>query len=161
MDFEGIEFPVRVSDINQFEQQNPRISVNVYIYQLEFNPFCEFYKNELQPLRITKNLPENHINLLLLVKFPNERAAERKEDGSMGTEIGINFIRDKTEQNRFTAEGHVRILRGKRVKKQKKNELSRRYKKVCKINQIVSVAVFSFQIHSRNRAEKLKKHVVV
>lgn len=60
MNFTGIEFPVKVHQINKFEQLNPTISVNVYIF--------DDTAKKVQPLRLTNEVKERHIHLLLLTK---------------------------------------------------------------------------------------------
>lgn len=62
INFTGIEFPVKVHQIAKFEQLNPSISVNVYIYNAE--------DEKVQPLRLTNEVKEHHIHLLLLTKGP-------------------------------------------------------------------------------------------
>ena len=52
----GIEFPVKVSDIPKFEKQNPALSINLFGYE----------EKELFPLYITKEKKENHVNLMLI-----------------------------------------------------------------------------------------------
>lgn len=58
LNFTDIEFPVTLKQIDKFEKQNPTISIHVYV-------FIE-NKNEVQPIRLSKNVKENHIHLLLL-----------------------------------------------------------------------------------------------
>lgn len=48
LDFRGIDFPVRVKDIEKFENQNQTISVNVFIFDDNVK--------KLQPLRTTKEV---------------------------------------------------------------------------------------------------------
>ena len=55
INIEDIEYPVKVSQIARFENQNQEISVNVF----------GFENNELFPLYITKERKELHVNLLL------------------------------------------------------------------------------------------------
>jgi len=58
--FDGIEFPASLKDINKFEKQNPEISVNVLGYEEEG-------KKTIFPLRISKAKDREHeVNLLLL-----------------------------------------------------------------------------------------------
>lgn len=62
LNFDGIKFPVDIRDISKFEAQNPTISINVYMFD----------ENEckIRTLRLTKNLKDKHIHLLLLTKEP-------------------------------------------------------------------------------------------
>ncbi|XP_031556515.1 uncharacterized protein LOC116293254 [Actinia tenebrosa] len=55
LNMEGIEFPVKISQVGKVERQNSGLSINI---------FC-FENNELFPLYITKDKKEFHINLLL------------------------------------------------------------------------------------------------
>lgn len=64
LDFTNIKFPVQLTDIAKFEQQNPTISVNVYHFDDE--------KKLIQPLRLTKAVKTNHIHLLLLTEESND-----------------------------------------------------------------------------------------
>lgn len=76
-----IEFPVNINDISKFEELNPGISINVYFFECQYVSFGKCYRNILQPLRLTENPCENHINLLLLVKYDGglEVAIEKGE----------------------------------------------------------------------------------
>lgn len=58
LNFNGIEFPVKIGQISKFEQMNPSISINVYIYNEDVK--------KVQPLRLTNSVKEHHIHLLLL-----------------------------------------------------------------------------------------------
>lgn len=63
LNFDGISFPVRLHDIDKFERQNNMISVNVYYY--------DEAENRVSPLRVSANVKENHIHLLLLFDETN------------------------------------------------------------------------------------------
>lgn len=63
LNFEGIKFPVKLSDIHRFERNNKNVSVNVYAYD-----FKSKAPVSISPIRITKNVRDNHINLLLIHK---------------------------------------------------------------------------------------------
>jgi hypothetical protein len=65
LNFDGINFPVKICDISKFEKQN-NIAVNVY--QLEI---IQNYKINIFPLRITKLRNIKTINLLY-VELENE-----------------------------------------------------------------------------------------
>lgn len=60
LNFSGIDFPVKVRDIDKFEKLNIDISVNVYIYDAK--------RDKIMPLRVTKEVKRQHIHLLLLSK---------------------------------------------------------------------------------------------
>ena len=51
----NITFPMKVKDINKFEKLNPTISINVLGYE----------DSDIFPLRITGEVKEHHINLLM------------------------------------------------------------------------------------------------
>ena len=57
LNWEGLKFPVNLSDINKFENHNSSISINVF-----------GYKNLVYPLRISKHnyKRESTVNLLLI-----------------------------------------------------------------------------------------------
>lgn len=62
---QGIEIPVKLNDINKFERQNPIISVNVFMLELNYNDEKESYKI-IGPVYHTKQRKENHVNLLII-----------------------------------------------------------------------------------------------
>lgn len=95
--FDGIEFPVKICNIDRFEQLNPHISVNVYFYQRELNPLNDRYMNVLQVLRMTKKVAENHIHLLLLWKYKkNDRNNDDDADN------GADFVLDNENDTVYT-----------------------------------------------------------
>ena len=55
LNFNGIEFPVSLKDIDKFEKQNPEIGVNVF-----------GYNKDVHTLRLNKTDPQNAIDLLLI-----------------------------------------------------------------------------------------------
>lgn len=61
INMEGIEYPVKITDINKFEKSNSSISINLFGYEKDQK------HEEIFPLRITvhKNR-KNHVNLLML-----------------------------------------------------------------------------------------------
>lgn len=77
--FDGIEFPVKISDINHFEEINSDISVNVYILQREYCIFRERMDTVVVPIRLTKEVKKNHVHLLLLFE-QNEATATDDDD---------------------------------------------------------------------------------
>lgn len=60
LNFNGIEFPMKVQHITKFEKLNPTISINVYIFVEK--------TEKIQPLRLTKEVKSSHIHLLLLTE---------------------------------------------------------------------------------------------
>ena len=59
LNMKGIDFPVSLSKLNQFEKQNETFSINVFGYD----------SNEIYPLRITRQKGRKyHINLLYIQK---------------------------------------------------------------------------------------------
>lgn len=58
LNFTGIEFPVELKNIQKFEQLNPKISINVYMFDKK--------KQRVYSVRLTKTKKEHHIHLLLL-----------------------------------------------------------------------------------------------
>lgn len=74
LNFDGIDFPVDLKQISQFEKQNVDISVNVYILKKTFNYDKQFLEQKIVPVRLTKNVKTKHVHLLLLredLKKPN------------------------------------------------------------------------------------------
>lgn len=59
LNFNGIEFPVGMKDIDKFVKQNEGISINVYYYDEDLERVC--------PLRVSSTVREKHIHLLLLI----------------------------------------------------------------------------------------------
>lgn len=64
VNFDGMEFPVKLNKMHKFESQNPEISVNVYYFDSKTK--C------IYPLRLTQQVNRNHIHLLLLTKEDTE-----------------------------------------------------------------------------------------
>lgn len=58
LNFKGVEFPVRVDQIEKFEKMNESISINVYMFDSK--------TKKVQPLRISKMKDRQCIHLLLL-----------------------------------------------------------------------------------------------
>lgn len=56
----SMTFPVDVVKIKKFEQQNPLISINVYMYHDD--------TKSVRPIRLTKEVKEKHIHLLMLTE---------------------------------------------------------------------------------------------
>lgn len=63
LNFTGIDFPVKLTQIDKFEKLNPSISINVYIYE----------NKSVRPVRITQNVKTKHIHLLFIMRrLPGE-----------------------------------------------------------------------------------------
>lgn len=68
LDFSGLKFPVSLDAIQTFENKNPTISINVYMFDEK--------KEDIYPVRLTKSLKrEKHIHLLLLCEVTGETLA--------------------------------------------------------------------------------------
>lgn len=64
LDFSGLRYPVDLKQIQTFEIKNPSISINVYFFD---------NKNEkVRPLRLTKEVKDQHIHLLLLTDMSED-----------------------------------------------------------------------------------------
>lgn len=59
LNFDNLEFPMKLKEIKKFEEQNSNISINVF--------GCEG-KDIVGPYYLTSSVKENHINLLLLTE---------------------------------------------------------------------------------------------
>lgn len=62
LNFSGIEFPMQTKNIKKFEELNPHISVNVYMF--------DETKKRVYPIRLTKAVKAHHIHLLLIIEKP-------------------------------------------------------------------------------------------
>lgn len=71
VNFIGLEFPMKLSKISKFEEMNPTISINVYAY--------DEVKKIVYPIRLTKNVKESHIHMLLLSDTIGEGFADIEE----------------------------------------------------------------------------------
>ena len=58
LNMEGIEYPVRLNDIDKFEKQNPNISITVFGYE----------EKSVYPLRNSNNTNREHNIILILIK---------------------------------------------------------------------------------------------
>lgn len=67
LNFDGINFPVRLNQIDRFTQQNSTISINVYYFDED--------DARVYPLRVSSVLKEHHIHLLLIFDTENECVA--------------------------------------------------------------------------------------
>lgn len=69
LNFDGIEFPVSLNRIEKFEKQNSNISVNVYYYDY-YDDYDKDNEDDecVRPLRITGEIKEHHIHLLLILE---------------------------------------------------------------------------------------------
>lgn len=60
LNFDGIQFPVSLHQVDKFVNQNDNISINVYYYDGQRECIC--------PLRVSQTIKENHIRLLLITE---------------------------------------------------------------------------------------------
>lgn len=97
LNFDGIEFPVKLDDIDTFEELNPDISVNVYIIQREYSVFTEKNEDITVPVRLTKSIKKRHIHLLLLFLYEGENDADNSDD-----ELCFKDIMDIIEKSTVT-----------------------------------------------------------
>lgn len=82
LNFRGIQFPVRINQIDKFLQQNATISINIYYFDEGTNRIC--------PLRLSSDIKQHHIHLLLL--FQNR---DIQVDPDLTTSDRINtFLND-------------------------------------------------------------------
>ena len=63
LNYDGLDFPLKVTDIPKFEKMNENISVNVIVHHEEEEDFFPLY---MSPNRDR----QHHVNLLLLTLFP-------------------------------------------------------------------------------------------
>lgn len=82
LNFDGIEFPVSVQDIDKFELLNPNISVNVYIIEKERNVNTGKDEYMLLPIRLTQNVKSQHTHLLLLFESDIDDDSGDDSDGN-------------------------------------------------------------------------------
>lgn len=94
LNFEGINFPVKLNDICIFEELNPEISVNVYMIQNEYSTFTKQNEDIIVPVRLTKNVKENHIHLLLV--FEIEENCRNDDNDEICPPNIINIIESST-----------------------------------------------------------------
>lgn len=87
LNFDGIDFPMSINDIKKFEAQNENISINVHMNNKS---------NRISPLRITENVKEKHIHLLLLVADEPEPVLSKKKKGKKDQSI-VEKINSKLE----------------------------------------------------------------
>lgn len=66
LDMNKITFPVSVDQIDRFEMQNSDISINVYAYKQQTKTAKEKATYFIYPIRLTKNVRNMHIHLLLM-----------------------------------------------------------------------------------------------
>lgn len=69
VNFTNIKFPVDLKQITKFEEQNPSISINVYMFEED--------SKKVRPLRLSKNIKVHHIHLLLLTEKTDDDAGHR------------------------------------------------------------------------------------
>lgn len=77
LNLKDISYPVTLNQIKTFERNNPTISINVYICESVQNEMNDEKQNIIVPVRLTNDVRENHIHLLLL--FENENSAQKTQ----------------------------------------------------------------------------------
>lgn len=82
LNMQNIEYPVSIDDIDIFEtNNNPTISVNVYILDKQCDANTHKIKTMVVPIRLTENVREKHIHLLLL--YDNMEFVNEDDDNNM------------------------------------------------------------------------------
>jgi hypothetical protein len=76
LNFSGITFPVTITSIKQFEEQNTSISINIYAHDKIEG------RDKVLPIRLTKTIKDNHIHLLLLQQFDDDDDDEDDDDAA-------------------------------------------------------------------------------
>lgn len=98
LNFNGIDFPVRLNQIEKFMQQNEDIAVNVYYFDLEKQRVC--------PLFLAKKPPEKrYIHLLLLTE---EKSGYFKKPSDVNVRSHYCWIKN------FSALVHTQITKNTR-----------------------------------------------
>lgn len=64
LNFTNISFPVTINQLNQFEHQNPTISINVYAIDEDYDYKTRKHEKIIVPIRIAENIKQHHIHLL-------------------------------------------------------------------------------------------------
>lgn len=72
MNFNGIEFPVRINQIKKFMQQNKNIAVNVYFFDSKEKRICPLFL-------ALETIEKKHYIHLLLITEPNEQYSTPQE----------------------------------------------------------------------------------
>lgn len=78
--FDGMTFPISVSDISKFEMLNTNISVNVYILEKEYNFETKRYKRMILPIRLTPKVKVKHVHLLLIFETDIDDNDDSEDD---------------------------------------------------------------------------------
>lgn len=68
LNMHGITYPVSIDQIGKFERQNEKISVNVYAYKPKKNLKTREKKYHIYPIRLTQEVKEVHVHLLLITR---------------------------------------------------------------------------------------------
>ena len=63
LNFKGIDFPVKLKDIPEFENQNPDLP-GINVFSVNDN-------NKIYPLRLNKKTPKNQLNFFFFQKMKN------------------------------------------------------------------------------------------
>lgn len=95
--FDGIDFPVKLKDIETFEHLNTNISVNVYIIQNEYSVFTGKNEDIVVPIRLTENVRQRHIHFLLVTEQDENSLIDSGTSGyepnnSLSSNIETNIV---------------------------------------------------------------------
>lgn len=144
LDFEGIEFPIKLTDIDMFEQLNTSISVNVYILNKEFSKFNKKIETVVVPVRLTEQVKERHVHLLML-----STATKEDDDGFYSSykipKHNLNEIIDDASRQHYVWIKNLSCLIQSQV-----NAVNRAKKYIC-----------DRCLHYFYSEEKLKKHLTI
>lgn len=97
LNFDDIEFPVSVQDIDKFEMLNPHISVNVYIIEKDRNINTKKFEYMLLPIRLTRNIKAQHVHLLLLFEndVQNNVSEDENSDDEQNYKLNVILRKEK------------------------------------------------------------------
>ncbi|XP_031637534.1 uncharacterized protein LOC116349972 [Contarinia nasturtii] len=84
LNFDGIDFPVRLNQIGKFVEQNDTISINVYYYDDDND-------GRICPLRVSNEVKRHHIHLLLI---KDGESINKTEERNVNTASTSNMIKD-------------------------------------------------------------------
>lgn len=100
LNMQNIEYPVSIDDIDIFEINNPEISVNVYVLDKQLDANTHKKKTMVVPIRLTENVKQKHINLLLLYdnkEYVCNEGGENDVDNDNNNGDNENYIDTNSE----------------------------------------------------------------
>lgn len=104
LNFNGIDFPVKIKDITKFEENNHNISVNVYAVDISN------FDSNIVPIRITKNVQNKHVHLLLLTENCSHKNSKYSDLQTNLTNLEVNshycWIKDLSRLIRSSVTRH-------------------------------------------------------